>query len=68
MYGSHDEQVGKPITAHHPYAVVVRTDPGFDDMQSVSGDDWLSGAQSIGACLRGALIAGLMAAHGPRMG
>jgi len=37
-------------------------------MEGASGDDWISGAQSMRAYLRGALIAGLMAAHVRRMG
>jgi reductive dehalogenase len=43
-------------------------DQGFETMEGASGDDWISGAQSMRAYLRGALIAGLMAAHVRRMG
>jgi len=68
MYYSHDEQEGKPIAAYHQYAVVMLIDQGFETMEGASGDDWISGAQSMRAYLRGALIAGLMAAHVRRMG
>ncbi len=68
MYYSHDEQEGKPIAAYHKYAVVMLIDQGFETMEGASGDDWISGAQSMRAYLRGALIAGLMAAHVRRMG
>ena len=36
-------------------------DQGFDTMEGGSGDDWISGAQSMRAYLRGAEIAGVMA-------
>ncbi len=68
MYYSHDEQEGKPIAAYHWYAVVMLIDQGFETMEGASGDDWISGAQSKRAYLRGAVIAGLMAAHVRRMG
>ena len=68
MYYSHDELEGKPIAAYHKYAVVMLIDQGFETMEGASGDDWISGAQSMRAYLRGALIAGLMAAHVRRMG
>ena len=68
MYYSHDEQEGQPIAAYHKYAVVMLIDQGFETMEGASGDDWISGAQSMRAYLRGALIAGLMAAHVRRMG
>ena len=68
MYYSHDEVEGKPIPAYHPYAVVMLVDQGFETMEGASGDDWISGAQSMRAYMRGALIAGLMAAHVRGMG
>jgi len=68
MYYSHDEQEGKPIAAYHKYAVVMLIDQGFETMEGASGDDWILGAQSMRACPRGALIAGLMAARVRRMG
>jgi ferredoxin len=68
MYYSHDEAEGKPITPYHRYAVVMLIDQGFETMEGASGDDWISGAQSMRAYLRGALIAGVMAAHLRRLG
>jgi ferredoxin len=37
-------------------------------MEGSSGDDWVSGAQSMRAYMRGALLAGVMAAHLRRLG
>ena len=68
MYYSHDEKEGKPIDAYHKHAVVMLIDQGFETMEGASGDDWISGAQSMRAYMRGATIAGLMAAHVRRMG
>lgn len=68
MYYSHDEVEGKPIAAYHRYAVVMLIDQGFETMEGASGDDWISGAQSMRAYMRGATIAGLLAAHVRRMG
>ncbi len=68
MYYSHDEEKGEPIAAYHPYAVVMLIDQGFETMEGASGDDWISGAQSMRAYIRGALIAGVMAAHLRRLG
>jgi ferredoxin len=52
---------GEPITPYHKYAVVMLIDQEFDTMEGASGDDWISGAQSMRAYLRGAEIAGVMA-------
>ena len=68
MYYSHDENEGKPITPYHPYAVVMLLDQGFETMEGASGDDWISGAQSMRGYMRGAHLAGVMAAHLRRMG
>ncbi len=68
MYYSHDEVEGRPIPPYHRYAVVMLIDQGFETMEGASGDDWISGAQSMRAYMRGATIAGLMAAHVRRMG
>ncbi len=68
MYYSHDEVQGLPIDAYHRYAVVMLIDQGFETMEGASGDDWISGAQSMRAYLRGAMIAGVMAAHFRRLG
>jgi ferredoxin len=68
MYYSHDEQEGRPIAAYHPNAVVMLIDQGFETMEGASGDDWISGAQSMRGYARGALLAGVMAAHLRRLG
>jgi len=57
---SHRED-GSEITPYHRYAVVMLIDQGYDTMEGASGDDWISGAQSMRAYLRGAEIAGVMA-------
>ena len=46
---------------YHRYAVVMLIDQGFDTMEGASGDDWISGTQSMRGYLRGAEIAGVMA-------
>lgn len=68
MYYSHDEVEGRPIEPYHRWAVVMLIDQGFETMEGASGDDWISGAQSMRAYLRGAAIAGVMAAHVRRLG
>ncbi len=59
---SHKED-GRPIEPYHRYAVVMLIDQGFDTMEGASGDDWISGTQSMRGYLRGAEIAGVMAAQ-----
>jgi reductive dehalogenase len=54
---------GQPITPHHKYAVVMLIDQEFETMEGASGDDFISGAQSMRAYMRGAVIAGVMAEH-----
>ncbi len=68
MMYSHDEIEGKPIPVYHDYAVVMLIDQGYETMEGASGDDWISASQSMRAYLRGAEIAGLLAAHCRRMG
>jgi ferredoxin len=68
MYYSHGDEAGEPIAPYHPYAVVMLIDQGFETMEGSSGDDWVSGAQSMRAYMRGALMAGVMAAHLRRLG
>ncbi len=57
---SHKED-GSEIAPYHRNAVVMLIDQGFDTMEGASGDDWISGSQSMRAYLRGAVIAGIMA-------
>ncbi|MDP6814555.1 MAG: reductive dehalogenase domain-containing protein [Alphaproteobacteria bacterium] len=52
---------GRPIEPYHKYAVVMLIDQEYDTMEGASGDDWISGTQSMRAYLRGAEIAGVMA-------
>lgn len=54
---------GKPVDCHHKYAVVMLIDQEYDTMEGASGDDFISGAQSMRAYMRGALIAGVMGEH-----
>jgi ferredoxin len=56
---SHKED-GSELKPYHRYAVVMLIDQGFDTMEGSSGDDWISGSQSMRAYLRGAEIAGIM--------
>ena len=64
---SHDAD-GAPIDKSHRYAVVMLIDQEFDTMEGASGDDWISGTQSMRAYLRGAEIAGVMAEMLRRLG
>ena len=52
-----------PIEPYHKNAVVILLDQGYETMEGASGDDWVSGAQSMRAYMRGAQIAGIMAEH-----
>ena len=54
-------QDGQPIEPYHKHAVVMLIDQEYDTMEGASGDDWISGAQSMRGYLRGAEIAGVMA-------
>jgi ferredoxin len=57
---SHKEN-GAEIPMYHRYAIVMLIDQGYDTMEGASGDDWISGTQSMRGYLRGAEIAGVMA-------
>jgi reductive dehalogenase len=57
---SHKEDGGE-IKPYHRYSVAMLIDQGYDTMEGSSGDDWISGSQSMRAYLRGAVIAGIMA-------
>ena len=54
---------GSKIPYKHKYAVVMLVDQGYETMEGASGDDFISGAQSMRAYMRGAEIAGIMAEH-----
>jgi reductive dehalogenase len=51
---------GEEIPTYHRYAVVMLIDQGYGTMEGASGDDWISGGQSMRGYLRGAEIAGVM--------
>ncbi len=54
---------GTVIEPYHRNAVVILLDQGYETMEGASGDDWVSGAQSMRAYMRGAQIAGILAEH-----
>ncbi len=58
-WASHDND-GKEIPVRHKYAITMLIDQEYDTMEGASGDDWISGAQSMRGYLRGAEIAGIM--------
>ena len=66
-YYSHDAG-GKPIVPYHANAISILVDQGQETMDGCSGDDWISGAQSMRAYLRTALIGGVVAAQIRRLG
>jgi len=68
MFYSHEAQQGKPIEPSHKHCIVMLLDQGFETMEGASGDDWISGAQSMRGYMRGAFIAGVMGAHLRRLG
>ena len=54
---------GSVVEPYHANALVILLDQGYETMEGASGDDWVSGAQSMRAYMRGAQIAGIIAAH-----
>ena len=64
---SHDKR-GDPIKPYHRYALVVLIDQGHETFLGASGNDWISGSQSMRAYLRGAEITGVMAEFIREMG
>ena len=61
VWYSHQDN-GMPIDIYHRNAVVMLVDQGFETMEGASGDDWISGAQSMRAYMRGGEICGVVAA------
>ncbi len=53
---------GSEIQPYHRYAIVTLIDQGYETMEGASGDDWISGAQSMRAYLRAQLIGNISAA------
>ena len=64
---SHDAD-GTPIEPRHRHAIVMLFDQGHETMEGASGDDWISGAQSMRGYLRGAEVCGVTASHIRRLG
>ena len=64
---SHDKH-GKEIEPYHKFALVVLMDQGFETFLGASGNDWISGSQSMRAYLKGAEVTGVMAEMIRRMG
>lgn len=62
VWYSHDHD-GTPLELQHKNAIVILVDQGHETMEAASGDDWMSGVQSMRAYLRGAEIAGHVAAQ-----
>ncbi|MDH3680549.1 MAG: Fe-S protein [Acidimicrobiia bacterium] len=54
---------GAEIEAKQGNAIVFVLDQGYETMEGASGDDWISGAQSMRAYLRASMIACTIAAH-----
>jgi len=59
---SHDTD-GSEIKPYHKYAISILVDQGYETMEGASGDDWISGAQSMRAYMRAQLIGGVVGAH-----
>ena len=51
---SHDLD-GSEIKPYHKYGIAILVDQGYETMEGASGDDWISGAQSMRAYLRAAI-------------
>ncbi|UCG72732.1 MAG: hypothetical protein JSV45_16075 [Chromatiales bacterium] len=59
---------GTEIVPYHKYAISILIDQGYETMEGASGDDWISGAQSMRAYLRAQLVGGIVAEHIRRLG
>ncbi|MCY4338880.1 MAG: hypothetical protein OXD47_08790 [Gammaproteobacteria bacterium] len=59
---SHDTD-GSEIKPYHKYGIAVLIDQGYETMAGASGDDWISGAQSMRAYLRAQLLGGIVGNH-----
>ncbi len=60
-YSHHPD--GTEIEPRHRNAIVFVLDQGYETMEGASGDDWISGAQSMRAYLRASMIACTLATH-----
>jgi len=59
---SHDAD-GAEIKPYHKYAICILIDQGYETMEGASGDDWISGMQSMRAYMRAQLIGGIVGQH-----
>ncbi|MFK8068521.1 MAG: reductive dehalogenase domain-containing protein [Gammaproteobacteria bacterium] len=59
---SHDTD-GSEIKPYHKYAISILIDQGYETMEGASGDDWISGAQSMRAYMRAQLLGGIVCQH-----
>ena len=59
---SHDLD-GSELKPYHKYGIAILIDQGYETMEGASGDDWISGAQSMRAYLRAQLISGIVGSH-----
>ncbi len=59
---------GNPVEAEHRYGIVLLIDQGYETMAGSSGDDWISGAQSMLAYNKGSMIACTVADYIRQMG
>jgi reductive dehalogenase len=59
---SHDVD-GSEINPYHKYAISILIDQGYETMEGGSGDDWISGAQSMRAYSRAQLLGGIVGNH-----
>ena len=64
---SHDSD-GTTIETKHKYAIVLLIDQDWGTMDASSGDDWISGAQSYRAYLKGSNVAVVVADYIRRLG
>ena len=62
VWYSHDLD-GSEIKPYHKYGIAILIDQGYETMEGASGDDWVSGAQSMRAYLRAQLIGGIVGQH-----
>ena len=64
---SHDAD-GNEIKTRHKYAIVITIDQRWETLDTSSGDDWISGAQSYRAYLHGSTTAVIVADYLRRLG
>ena len=55
---SHDKR-GKPIEPYHKYALIVLIDQGYETFLGASGNDWISGSQSMRSSRREGVLSSI---------